>query len=207
MTASAAHVLYYCPMVCSLVPHTVLRELDLPFELVRVDLRSHTTATGDPLTQVTSKDYVPALRLPDGSILTETLVILLYLADLVPDRGLAPAPTSGARLRFLELLAFLATEFHKGFAPFTIMQGASDESKQWTAARLARRVEILDALLGEQAYFTGDALSVADFYAYWALSTYGRLTKAALPARLAAFVERIGERPSVRAAIQLERAA
>lgn len=189
--------------MCSLVPHIVLRELGLAFELVRVDLRTHTTATGAPLADITAKDYVPALRIADGSVLTETQVILLYLADLEPARGLAPPVAE--RLRFHELLAFIATEFHKGFAPFTIMRGASDDSKQWMRDRLARRVEVLDALLGERDGFFGDAFTVADAYAYWALTTYVRLTRGALPPRLRAFTERVAARPSVQAAVAAEK--
>ena len=32
--------LYYAPQACSLAPHIVLRELKLPFVLIRVDNRS-----------------------------------------------------------------------------------------------------------------------------------------------------------------------
>lgn len=207
MADSRAHVLYYAPTVCSLAPHIVLRELEISFELVRVDLRSHTTAAGTPLAEVTRKDYVPALALPDGSILTETQVMLLYLADLAPDRGLAPPAGSLARLRLHELLAFIATELHKGFAPFTIMASPSDASKQWASARLARRVAVLDEVLGDRAHFVGDTLGVADIYVYWALGAYERLTRGELSPRLRALVERVGQRPSVEAARAAERIA
>jgi glutathione S-transferase len=39
--------LYYAPEACSLAPHIVLRELELPFQLIRVDNISKTTADGD----------------------------------------------------------------------------------------------------------------------------------------------------------------
>ena len=39
--------LYYFPHACSLAPHIVLRELALPFDLVRVDNQAKTTAEGD----------------------------------------------------------------------------------------------------------------------------------------------------------------
>ena len=38
--------LYFAPHACSLAPHIVLRELRLPFELIRVDNRSKRTAEG-----------------------------------------------------------------------------------------------------------------------------------------------------------------
>ena len=35
--------LFYSPNACSLAPHIVLRELGIPFELIRVDLQQHLT--------------------------------------------------------------------------------------------------------------------------------------------------------------------
>ena len=38
--------LYYSPGACSLSPHIVLRELDLPFELIKVNNKTKRTADG-----------------------------------------------------------------------------------------------------------------------------------------------------------------
>ncbi len=55
--------LYYAPQACSLAPHIVLRELDLPFELVRVDNSTKQTATGEDFLAINPKGYVAALQL------------------------------------------------------------------------------------------------------------------------------------------------
>jgi len=206
MTSLKPHVLYYMPALCSLAPHIVLRELAIPFELVRVDRQSHAMEGGGALRDVTAKDYIPVLALPDGEILTETSAILLYLGDLQPARKLAPPPASFARVRFHEQLGFLSTELHKSFAPFTIMPNPSEDSRRWAADRLTARVALLDAALGDQPYLTGGELTVLDAYAYWALGSYSRLVKVPLPERLRHYVERIAARPSVRAARQAEAA-
>ncbi len=109
-----------------------------------------------------------------------------------------------ARVRFHEQLGFLATEFHEGFAPFTIMANPNDDSRRWSAERLTSRVAMLDAALGDQPYLTGGELSVVDLYAYWTLGSYVRLVQSPLPARLRAFVDRIAGRPSVREARRAE---
>lgn len=193
--------LYYAPAVCSFAPHIVLHELAVPFELVRVDLRTHRTSDGRALADVHPKDSVPILGLSDGSLLTETATILLYLADLRPELGLAPPPASPARVRTHELLGFVATELHKGFAPFTVMASPSDDSRRWAAARLTARVAVIDAVLGEQRYLGGDGFSVVDAYTYWALGTYTKLTRVPLGDRLRGYVDRVGQRPSVAAAL------
>lgn len=202
MPDSPSLTLYYAPGVCSLAPHIVLHELAQPFSLVRADIRAHVLPDGSSLHDVTPKDYVPALALPDGSVLTETAIILLYLADLRPALALAPPPSE--RLRFHELLHFIATELHKGFAPFTIMANPSEDSRRWAAARLTARVAVLEAALGDRAFFHGDGFTVLDAYAYWALASYVRLVKAELPSRLRAYVDRIAARPSVLAARRAE---
>lgn len=197
--------LYYSPQVCSLVPHIVLRELGVPFELVRVDFKTKTTSAGRPLEAITAKSYVPVLELDGGERLTELAVIVRYLADASPQAGLAPPPGSFERVRFDELLHFIATELHKGFAPYTLMPNVGDEAKQWTKDRLVGRVELLRAELGAREYVFGDRFTVADAYAFWALRASSFLTKVPLEGTLKEYVSRLAARPAVREAVDAEK--
>ena len=47
--------LFYSPNACSLAPHIVLREIGIPFELVKVDLQQHLTTSGEDFYQLNSK--------------------------------------------------------------------------------------------------------------------------------------------------------
>ena len=91
--------LYYSPGACSLAPHIALREADRAFDLERVDLRSHRTASGEDYFTINPKGYVPALQLdgPGSEVLTENAALLQYIADLAPDSGLAPPNGTFAR--------------------------------------------------------------------------------------------------------------
>jgi GST-like protein len=55
---------------------------------------------------------LPTLLLPDGTVQTEHLAILLTLADRHPDAGLLPAPGDPARARALRWMALMASEFY-----------------------------------------------------------------------------------------------
>ena len=83
--------LYYAPGACSLASHIALREAGLDFEAVKVEGRARKTAGGEDYLKVTPKGYVPALRLDDGSVLTEGTAILPFIADQNPAARLAPA--------------------------------------------------------------------------------------------------------------------
>jgi glutathione S-transferase len=83
--------LYFSPGACSLSPHIVLRELGIPFDLVKVDMSSKKTSDGDDFASINPKGYVPALKIDDGKVLTEGVAINQFLADKKPDIGLAPA--------------------------------------------------------------------------------------------------------------------
>ena len=82
--------LYYAPGACSLSPHIVARELELPFELKKVNNKDKTFEGGGDYRKVNPRGYVPALELDNGEILTEGPAIVQYLADQKPDAGLAP---------------------------------------------------------------------------------------------------------------------
>ena len=80
--------LFIASGACSFGTHVVVRELNLPIEIVKVPLRT----AESPIHQINPLGRVPALRLIDGQVITENSAILPYLADLVPDTLLfAPA--------------------------------------------------------------------------------------------------------------------
>lgn len=197
--------LYFSPGACSLAPHIVLRELDLPFELVRVDIKhDKTTADGQDFLAVTPKGYVPALALDDGSVLTEVAALLQYIADLRPQLALAPACGSMERVRLQEWLNFIATELHKGFAPLFNKQASED----WRAAaseQLRKRLSFVADQLGDKPYLMGSRMGVADAYLFvmllWCKPVNIDLSRWPV---LADYKLRMQDRPSVRAAMQAE---
>ncbi|MCE6981893.1 glutathione transferase GstA, partial [Pseudomonas frederiksbergensis] len=110
--------LYFAPNACSLAPHIILRELGLPFELVRVNNQSKRSADGRDFRTINPKGYVAALVLGNGEVLTEGPAILQYLADLKPETRLAPANGSWARAGRDEGLDFISGGIRAGRAPW-----------------------------------------------------------------------------------------
>src|ERR1700722_2965878 len=83
--------LYFAPLGCSMSARIALAEAGAAIDLAAVD--THTgriVATGDDYRAVNPLGYVPALRLDDGTVLTENSAILQYLAAQYPEAQLAP---------------------------------------------------------------------------------------------------------------------
>ncbi|WP_421525400.1 glutathione transferase GstA [Pseudomonas yamanorum] len=196
--------LYFSPNACSLASHIVLRELALPFELIRVDNQKKLTADGDDFLQINPKGYVAALQLDNGEVLTEGAAILQYLADRVPAAGLAPANGSWERVRLQEWLNFVSSEIHGGLGVL-FKAAIPDEVKALFKATLFKRFAILVQTLERQDYLLGAQYSVADAYLFVVLRWAGLfdIDLQQWPA-LAKFQQRVGERSAVIAALAAE---
>lgn len=199
--------LYYAPNACSLSPHIVLRELDLPFTLVRVNNQTKRTGDGRDFLAINPKGYVAALECGDGQVLTEGPAIVQYLADLKPQGGLAPANGSWNRSRMQEWLNFISTEIHGGFGPL-FNRELPAAARQWWQARLEKRLDYTADALAAQPYLVDARFGVADAYLYTVLrwAAFFDMDLARWPA-LAAYMARIDERPSVQAALAAEACA
>ncbi|WP_269933950.1 glutathione transferase GstA [Serratia liquefaciens] len=160
--------LYFAPDTCSLSPHIVLRELDLPFELIRVNNRTKRSADGEDFYRVNPKGYVAALMLDDGQVITEGTAIVQYLADLRPEAGLAPPNATFERVRLQEWLNFITGEIHAGSSPL-FNSTLPEEVKTLFRDKLRRRLDFVAQTLDEQAFLLGGAFSVADAYLFTAL--------------------------------------
>lgn len=193
--------LYYSPGACSLSPHIAAAEAGIALELEKVDLKTHTTETGQDYYAVNPKGYVPALMLDDGALLTEGPAIVQYLADLKPQSGLLAPVGEFARYKTVEWLTFINGEIHKSFSP--LFGKATDEVKAASKEKIVKRFGTVSAALGDQDYLTGGTFTVADGYLFVMLRWAGKMGIAA-PENLNRLFERISARPKVKAALQEE---
>ena len=195
--------LYYTPGACSMAAHIALREAGLDFEVERVDLQGHKTETGADYSAINPKGYVPALKLDDGTVLTEASVICQYIADLRPRRGLAPKPKTPERYRLMEWLNFTASEIHKGLGDF-FNPKMTPEWREAKLERLGKRFDYLERALGANQHLMGE-FSIADAYLFTLLNWTNRLqVDISKWPNIQAFKERIAERPAVKKAMKAE---
>jgi glutathione S-transferase len=195
--------LYFSPAACSLAVHIALEASGLPYDLERVDLRAHTTASGKDYYTINPKGYVPTLELDDGERLTEAPVVLQYVADRKPGT-LAPAFGSMARYRVMEWLNFIATELHKGVGPLWNPK-TGEEQRMNVVQALGRRLDYVAQSLSGRPYLTGDAFTIADAYLFvilnWRKSLRFDLDR--WP-NLVQYAGRVAALPAVRAAMKAE---
>jgi len=200
--------LYYSPGACSLAPHIVLREAERRFDLERVDLKSHRTASGMDYLAVNPKGYVPALQLdgPGSLVLTEVPAILQYVADLAPDARLVSPSGTFARYHAQEWLNFISSELHKQFGPL-LDPGfpRAPTVAEHLRGKIGGRLLYLQDVLEDRAFLMGETFTVADAYLFAVLQWCGTQgIDLALYPNLDDYEARIANRPAVQAALAAE---
>ena len=196
--------LYSHSGMCSLSPHIILRESGLDFTLITVDLQTQKTEQHEDYLKINSKGQVPALQLDDGTVLTEGVAIVQYLADLKPDRQLLAPAGSLTRYQTLAWLNFIATELHKRFDPL-FRPGVPEEYRIMVREQLQQKLGWVNGELRGKHWLMGLRFSVADAYLYTIMRwvKHIRLDISGL-AELEEWYQRVEERPAVRAALETE---
>lgn len=193
--------LYGAPESIALATHIALAESGVPYEFERVDIHNHTYADGRSYLAENPKRYVPFMVLDDGTMLTESIATLLYVADHECNQQLS---RGGDRYRVIEWLTFVATEIHQRLMR-TGTPGLSEEMQRVTMQQIRERFGNADARLVDRDVLVGDAVTVADILLYNACRwlQYIDIDIRQWP-RLAAFYDRMGNRPGVRRALSEE---
>ncbi|MBC9875783.1 glutathione S-transferase [Bradyrhizobium sp. INPA01-394B] len=199
--------LYFSPMACSLASRIALMEVGVDARYHQVHLTTKTVATDDgDFRGISSKGAVPVLVLENGERLTESAAVLQYIADLKPERGLAPAPGNADRYRLQEWLSFVGTEIHKAFL-FPTFWYEDDGSLAKPRARIGQTLSVPAAHLADREFLVGSSFTVADAHLAWALMLLrpAGVDIAQWPS-LKAYLQRMQARPAVREAIATEMA-
>ena len=190
-------ILYYAPGACSQASHIALIEAEISHRLVKVG-RDRRTDDGADFNLINSKGYTPALDLGDGTILTENLAILVYIAE---KSGKLLAKDGAERWRALEATAFMTTEIHRNFMPF--FRGGTAQEKEQAAQTLLMRFGTISEQLGSKAFLVGEQMTIADCYLFVMLS-WAAMMGVELPQPLSNHLTRMKGLPSVIKALSAE---
>jgi glutathione S-transferase len=206
--------LHHYPSTASMVPHILLEELGVPFELVLVD-RTRDVQKTTAYLQLNPNGLIPVLT--DGElVLYETAAICLHLCDTHPQCGLAPALGSSERAHFYKWLMWLTNTLQATLIVYFYPERWVNAGNVTGAAEVQRHAQIrvrmlLKQLDGELArhggpWFMGQTYCALDPYVFtlcrWTRN-FSEHQARTLP-HLGPYLQRMLERPAVQRALASE---
>lgn len=164
----------------------LLAVLGIPYELIELPKDDAGNAP-DWYAAINPRKEVPALELPDGSVMTESAAIMLHLADAHPEAGLAPAVGTSARAQYLRMMVYFAASPYSSDLRMYYPERYSTDAAHAPAIKakaiidLARDFDVFAHEMGEGPFILGNTMSAADIYAAmlftWSNDVEGLLKK------------------------------
>ena len=154
----------------STIVELALAEIGTDYEFVEIDLRQD-QQRNDAFASLNPQRKLPALEMPDGTIMTESAAIVLLLDRLHPDAGLLPHNNSADYAAALRWMIFVATECYPLVeindypARFAPPGEENAEIVRATARDLWReRWRIVEENIAGSPYLLAQGCTAADFY-------------------------------------------
>lgn len=179
----------------------VLAEAGAPYSFEMVSLEKNEQKQPGFLA-INPSGKIPALRLPEGQVITESAAILLTLADHFPQARLLPPQGSPDRAQLYRWLAFLASEVYPivemADYPERFVPGGDPAALRAVAReRIHERLLIIERMIAGP-FLLAHGFSILDIYAAM-FSRWGHepdWRQANLP-RLMALAKAVSERPAI----------
>jgi len=195
--------LFWSKSAGSMAPEALLEEIGATYEKVSIDLGKQENRNAEYLA-VNPLGQIPALVLPDGTLMTESAAMVLHICDRHPEAKLAPPAGSPESARFQRWLVYMAAAVYGAdlrlyHSDRMTTDAAGIEGIEAAArADLDRYFAILDDALSPGPYLLGERFSAVDIY-LWMLAKWHPNTARLFAdnPRVAKLVELVEARPSV----------
>jgi GST-like protein len=193
--------LYGRPNSGSFAVQVALEEIGAPYERIWVGRESAAVAR---FREVNPTGRVPALVLPDGTVMFESAAMLIHIALGHPDSLLAPKAGTSANAVFLQWMVFLSANVYESalrmyYSARYSARGEPDAEaiRQQGSADFCTHLGIIGRSL--KPYVLGADYSIADIYLYMLASWYPGERSELLTAvpELEAHGKLVSARPSV----------
>jgi glutathione S-transferase len=163
--------LHYIPLGCSLASHIALEETGAPFEANEINF-----GRGDVYSphfrSLTPKGFVPVLE-TDRGVITESVAILMYIAQSFPHAGLVDRSDPFAVAKVNSFNAFLASTIHIVFRRlsrptlFADGESAAQALKEKVPELSHRYFQLIEDQLSDgRPWIHGDQYSASDPYLF-----------------------------------------
>ena len=163
------YTLYWAQETGALAPQILLEEVGADYQRVVLDLGKG-EETKPEFLAINPRGQIPALALPDGSLLTESAAIMLQIADNHPDSGLLPMPGSAERGQVYRWLFYAVANIYEAdlrlyySERFTTDASCADSVKKKAREDMDRAWDLLEQELGDGPFLLGGQYSVIDPY-------------------------------------------
>jgi len=186
--------LYHAPNTRSSGALLFLEEIGAPYDLVVLNMKAG-EQRGAAYLAVNPMGKVPALRHGDA-LVTEQAAIALYLADLFPAAGLAPAIGDPLRGPYLRWMVY----YGNCFEPAVVDRARNLDAPPQVMSPYGRYetvIETVNAQLRQGPYLLGERFSAADLLWGMALSWTTQFGLVPRTPEIEAYVARHAARPAV----------
>lgn len=158
----------------SLAPQVLLEEIGAPYELVWI---SKSPADVESLRRVSPAAKIPALVLPDGTVVSESAAMVIHLTNAHPAADLAPPPGTPSHARFLQWMVFLSANVYEAALRFyhserysTAGAAAAADIKAQALGAWTSHLELVHDVLSP--YVLGERFTAADPYLHMLAGWY-----------------------------------
>ncbi len=165
---SLSYVLYGRSGSGSYAVQVALEEIGVPYERIWIGREPEAV---EKFRAINPDARVPALRLPDGTVLSESAAILIHLPLAHPEARLAPVPGTTAHARFLQWMVYLSANVYETALRYFYSQrystrGAADSEviKTQATSDYLRQLELISRELSP--YVLGAEFSIVDAYLF-----------------------------------------
>jgi glutathione S-transferase len=194
------YTLYGRPGSGSFAVQVALEEIGTPYERVWV---ADEAAEVAKFRKINPTGKVPALALPDGTLMFESAAILIHLSLAHPEAGLAPQPGTAQHALFLQWMTFLSANVYEAVlriyypARYSTHEADAEPIRDQGLRNYLQHMELIGQSLSP--YVLGTRYSLADVYLCMLASWFPPGAKelhARLPA-LGVLAQKLALRPAV----------
>lgn len=192
-TAKGHLVFYHSPNTRSTGTRVLLAELGAPHEMRVLNMKAGEQRQ-PPYLAVNPLGKVPAI-VHDGALVTEQGAIYLYLADLFPEAGLAPAIGDPLRGPYLRWLVYYGSSFEPAVTDLAMKRDPAPPSMS-PYGDFDTMLSVIVGALRKGPYLLGDRFSAADVLWGGALMWMTMFKLVPELPEIKAYVERVCSRPA-----------
>jgi glutathione S-transferase len=195
MTDLPRVTLFHAPNSRSVGARALLEELGVPYDLHVLNLKKGEQREPKYLA-INPMGKVPAI-LHDGALVTEQPAVYLYLADLYPQIGLAPAIGDPLRGPYLRWMVFYGSSFEPAVVErafqFTPPSASTSPYGDFDTV-----LATLNQQLAKGPYILGERFTAADVL--WGIALKWTVGFKLVPPspQIEAYIERVNSRPAIK---------